>query len=186
MASFFIVCLVPHKSPNTNIQQKGEGRKKENTNYFLIVLTLLYVHLKTWIFVSLVDFQTASKMLRSVCLSWAPGFDKPRPILLPFCQFYVYATCQAKVSINYQNKKKTFVWFNFLSFFFNKEAPSVWCNWWLTHWDLKKEIADLNCEIRSHFFCKKKFAVRKVILPGNSKSLWQTVKMATWQLIWAG
>ena len=41
---------------------------------------------------------------------------------------------------------------------------------------LKSKITDLNCEIRSHFFYKKKFAVRKGILPSNSKSLWKAVK----------
>ena len=44
--------------------------------------------------------------------------------------------------------------------------------------DLKRKICDLNCEIRSHFFYKKKFAVRKGILPGDSKSLWKAVKIA--------
>ena len=29
-----------------------------------------------------------------------------------------------------------------------------------------------------HFFYKKKFSVRKGILPGNSKSLWKAVKIA--------
>ena len=43
---------------------------------------------------------------------------------------------------------------------------------------LKSRIADLNCEIRSHFFYRKKFEVRKGILPGNSKSLWKAVKIA--------
>ena len=100
-----------------------------------------------------------------LCLSWAPGFKKPRPILLPFCQFYVYATCQAKVSINYQIKKKHLFGSIFFLSFFNKEAPSFWCNWWLTHWDLKKEIADLNCEIRSHFFCKKNLLYVKSFCP---------------------
>ena len=41
--------------------------------------------------------------------------------------------------------------------------------------DLKKNIIDLNCEIRSHFSYKKKFAVRKGILPWNS---WKAVKIA--------
>ena len=44
--------------------------------------------------------------------------------------------------------------------------------------ELKKRITDLNCEIRTHFFGKKRFQVRKGILPGNSKSLWQAVKIA--------
>ena len=42
----------------------------------------------------------------------------------------------------------------------------------------KKRIADLNCEIRSHFFGKTKFKVCKGILPGNSKPLWHAVKIA--------
>ena len=52
---------------------------------------------------------------------------------------------------------------------FFKKHPTV---------ELKRKIADLNCEIRSHFFYKKKFSVRKGIIPGNSKSLWKAVKTA--------
>ena len=44
--------------------------------------------------------------------------------------------------------------------------------------DLKLKNRDLNCEIRSHFFYKKKLFVRKGILPGNSKSLWKAIKIA--------
>ena len=44
--------------------------------------------------------------------------------------------------------------------------------------DLKKSIKQLNCEIKMHYFGAKKMAVRKGILPGNSKSLWQAVKVA--------
>ena len=44
--------------------------------------------------------------------------------------------------------------------------------------ELKTRISNLNFEIRSHFFLKKKFAVRKGILPGNSKTLWKAVKTA--------
>ena len=44
--------------------------------------------------------------------------------------------------------------------------------------ELAGKFASLNCEIRSHFFYKKKFSVRKGILPGNSKSLWKAVKIA--------
>ena len=35
--------------------------------------------------------------------------------------------------------------------------------------ELKCRISNLNCEIRAHFFVKRKFKVRKGILPGNSK-----------------
>ena len=44
--------------------------------------------------------------------------------------------------------------------------------------ELKTQISNLNFEIRSHFFLMKKFAVRKGILPGNSKTLWKAVKTA--------
>ena len=44
--------------------------------------------------------------------------------------------------------------------------------------DVKRKISDFNCEIRSHFYYKKRFTVRKGILPGNSKSLLQAVKIA--------
>ena len=43
---------------------------------------------------------------------------------------------------------------------------------------LKEIISNLNYEIKSHFFAKQKFKVRKNILPNNSKSLWQAVKKA--------
>ena len=44
--------------------------------------------------------------------------------------------------------------------------------------DLKSRISNLNCEIRAHFFAKRKFKVRKGILPGNSKTLWSAVNIA--------
>ena len=44
--------------------------------------------------------------------------------------------------------------------------------------ELKTRISNLNFEIRTHFFTKKRFNVRKGILPNNSKSLWQAVKVA--------
>ena len=50
-----------------------------------------------------------------------------------------------------------------------KKSPSI---------VLKSRITYLNCVIRSHFFYKKKFEVRKGILPGNSKSLWNPATMA--------
>ena len=43
---------------------------------------------------------------------------------------------------------------------------------------MKNRVSNLNFEIRSHFFYKKKFAVRKGILPGNTSSLWKAVKIA--------
>ena len=44
--------------------------------------------------------------------------------------------------------------------------------------DLKSRIGNLNAEIKCHFFAKTKFKVRKGILPNNSKTLWQAVKIA--------
>ena len=44
--------------------------------------------------------------------------------------------------------------------------------------ELKKRINNLNAEIRSHFFALKKKAVRRSIVPGNSKLLWQAVNTA--------
>ena len=53
-----------------------------------------------------------------------------------------------------------------------KSRPSV---------NLKARISNLNQEIKSHFFLKDKFKVRKCITPGNCKSLWQAVKIAKHQ-----
>ena len=44
--------------------------------------------------------------------------------------------------------------------------------------DLKARIANLTFEIKSNFFEKRKFSVRKGIVPGNTKALWQAVKLA--------
>ena len=44
--------------------------------------------------------------------------------------------------------------------------------------ELKTKISNLNFEIRTNFFTKKQFNVRKGILPNNSKSLWHAVKFA--------
>ena len=33
-------------------------------------------------------------------------------------------------------------------------------------------------EIKTHFFVKRKFSVRKGIIPGNSKAMWQAVNLA--------
>ena len=50
-----------------------------------------------------------------------------------------------------------------------KRRPSI---------ELKTRISNLNFEIRTHFFTKKRFNVRKGILPNNSKTLWHAVKVA--------
>ena len=44
--------------------------------------------------------------------------------------------------------------------------------------ELKTKITNLDFEIKSHFFATRKQSVRKGILPGNSKTLWQAVKHA--------
>ena len=44
--------------------------------------------------------------------------------------------------------------------------------------ELKSRIANLNFEIKSHFFLIKKYSVRKGIILRNSKTLWQSVKLA--------
>ena len=43
---------------------------------------------------------------------------------------------------------------------------------------LRKEIGNLNAEIRTFYYNKKKSFVRHGILPGNCKSLWTAVKLA--------
>ena len=43
---------------------------------------------------------------------------------------------------------------------------------------LKMKINNLNAEIKSFYFSKKRDSVRKGILPGNSRSLWSAVKLA--------
>ena len=43
---------------------------------------------------------------------------------------------------------------------------------------LRKEIGNLNAEIRAFYHTKKKHSVRNGNLPGNSKSLWTAVKLA--------
>ena len=44
--------------------------------------------------------------------------------------------------------------------------------------DLKKRIKKLNVEIKSHFTFERKNFIRRKIIPGNSKSLWNAVKAA--------
>ena len=44
--------------------------------------------------------------------------------------------------------------------------------------NLRKEIGNLNAEIRAFYHTKKKHSVRNGNLPGNSKSLWTAVKLA--------
>ena len=41
--------------------------------------------------------------------------------------------------------------------------------------ELRNRIINLNIEIRTHFHCKKSNSVRRNIIPGNSKSLWDAV-----------
>ena len=43
---------------------------------------------------------------------------------------------------------------------------------------LRRKIVDLNAEIKTFYFSKKKESVRKGILPGNSRSLWSAVNIA--------
>ena len=43
--------------------------------------------------------------------------------------------------------------------------------------ELKARIANLNFEIRSHFFSITRYKVRKGIIPGNSKTLWQSEQL---------
>ena len=44
--------------------------------------------------------------------------------------------------------------------------------------EIKTRIQNLNAEIKGHFYSRKKFEVRRGILPGNSKSLWKAVNIA--------
>ena len=44
--------------------------------------------------------------------------------------------------------------------------------------DLKNRVKNLNVEIRNHFRFLKRNDVRRKIIPGNSKSLWNAVKMS--------
>ena len=44
--------------------------------------------------------------------------------------------------------------------------------------ELRNRINNLNIEIRTHFHCKKSNSVRRNIIPGNSKSLWDAVNIA--------
>ena len=44
--------------------------------------------------------------------------------------------------------------------------------------DLKKRVKNLNVEIRNHFYSIKRSNVRRNIIPGNCKSLWDAVKTA--------
>ena len=50
-----------------------------------------------------------------------------------------------------------------------RERPSL---------ELKIRIKSLNFEIKTHFYSDKRKKVRSKILPGNSKSLWDAVKVA--------
>jgi hypothetical protein len=43
---------------------------------------------------------------------------------------------------------------------------------------LNEKIKDLNKDIRKHFYNKRKQNIRRKIIPGNSKSLWDAVKTA--------
>ena len=44
--------------------------------------------------------------------------------------------------------------------------------------ELRDRIKNLNVEIKNHFLSKKTSSVRRRIIPGNSKSLWDAVKIA--------
>ena len=44
--------------------------------------------------------------------------------------------------------------------------------------ELRTRINNLNLEIKNHFHCKKSNSVRRNIIPGNSKSLWDAVKIS--------
>ena len=44
--------------------------------------------------------------------------------------------------------------------------------------ELRNRIRNLNFEIRNHFYSKKRDDVRRQIIPGNSKSLWNAVNMS--------
>ena len=44
--------------------------------------------------------------------------------------------------------------------------------------ELKNRIKHLNSEIKLFYYSNKRFAVRKGLLPGNSKSLWWAVSIA--------
>ena len=44
---------------------------------------------------------------------------------------------------------------------------------------LRDRIKNLNFEIKQHFHSYKSQTIRRKILPGNSKSLWDAVKIAT-------
>ena len=43
---------------------------------------------------------------------------------------------------------------------------------------IRDRIKNINVEIKRHFLIKKANAIRRKIIPGNSKSLWQAVKIA--------
>ena len=43
---------------------------------------------------------------------------------------------------------------------------------------IRDQIKNINVEIKRHFLIKKANAIRRKIIPGNSKSLWQAVKIA--------
>ena len=44
--------------------------------------------------------------------------------------------------------------------------------------ELRNRIKNLNVEIKNHFDSKKTCSVRRKITPGNTKSLWDAVKLA--------
>ena len=50
-----------------------------------------------------------------------------------------------------------------------KHRPSI---------ELKNRIKNLNFEIKTHFFIENRNKIRRKLLPGNSKSLWNAVKAA--------
>ena len=44
--------------------------------------------------------------------------------------------------------------------------------------DIKQKLSSLNAEIKTYYFSQKRNAVRKGIMPGNSRSLWSAVNTA--------
>ena len=44
--------------------------------------------------------------------------------------------------------------------------------------EIKQKLNSLNCEIKTFYFSKNREAVRKGIVPGNSRSLWSAVNMS--------
>ena len=44
--------------------------------------------------------------------------------------------------------------------------------------ELRNRIKNINIEIKHHFQIKKSNSIRRKIIPGNTKSLWDAVKIA--------